>query len=304
MSAPLDLSQFHKTLGHLFPDNPISSEEWSSFRLSPDKVQEFQEQGFITKIPLLRAEQVEILRQEYNQFLSPIKHHNHSLFHEFHANESGDPNNVLMHCLGGWRITPGFHDLVFHPKIVAIASQLLGEIPIRLWHDQLFAKPPRHGGCVSWHQDYSYWTRTTPMNHITVHIALDEQTVDNGCLHYIPKSHHWTRNGGPLPIVDRNFGDMESVKTILSEDELQNFKPVPMLLKPGEAAFHAALTLHGSFPNRSDSCRRAAVVNYFGDGTRSATDEPLLLGVPALSNGTRLEGQFFPLVFDPKWVCK
>jgi ectoine hydroxylase-related dioxygenase (phytanoyl-CoA dioxygenase family) len=39
---------------------------------------------------------------------------------------------------------------------------------------------------VAWHQDYSYWTRTTPMQHLTVHIALDDQRPENGVLQYVP----------------------------------------------------------------------------------------------------------------------
>ena len=49
---------------------------------------------------------------------------------------------------------------------------------VRFWHDQLFCKPARHGGVVAWHQDYSYWTRTVPMNHLTCWIALDDAAVD------------------------------------------------------------------------------------------------------------------------------
>jgi ectoine hydroxylase-related dioxygenase (phytanoyl-CoA dioxygenase family) len=44
---------------------------------------------------------------------------------------------------------------------------------------------------VIWHQDYSYWTRTTPVDHISCWIGLDDSTIDNGCLHYVPGSHHW-----------------------------------------------------------------------------------------------------------------
>ena len=62
------------------------------------------------------------------------------------------------------------------------ASQLLGG-PVRFWHDQLFCKPAHHGGVVAWHQDYSYWTRTEPMSHLTCWIALDDSDRDNGCLY-------------------------------------------------------------------------------------------------------------------------
>ena len=56
------------------------------------------------------------------------------------------------------------------------ASQLLGGA-VRFWHDQLFCKPAKHGGVVAWHQDYSYWTRTKPMAHLTCWIGLDDSTT-------------------------------------------------------------------------------------------------------------------------------
>jgi len=58
------------------------------------------------------------------------------------------------------------------------ASQLLGDKPVRFWHDQLFYKPAKKGGVVAWHQDYSYWTRTKPIAHITCWTALDDATIE------------------------------------------------------------------------------------------------------------------------------
>src|SRR5256885_674880 len=80
---------------------------------------------------------------------------------------------VLFHALGAWRITPGFHDLLWNPAFTVPASQLLGGA-VRFWHDQLFCKPAHHGGVVAWHQDYSYWTRTQPLAHLTCWIGLDD----------------------------------------------------------------------------------------------------------------------------------
>ncbi len=45
-----------------------------------------------------------------------------------------------------------------------------------------------------------------------VHVALDDQTPDNGGLMYVPGSHRWTREGNPLPVLDFNFKDMEGIK--------------------------------------------------------------------------------------------
>ncbi len=139
-------------------------------------------------------------------------------------NETNDPNHVLFHALGAWRCSKLFHDLVWHISVVIKAQQLLGgslrynlkyQNNIRFWHDQLFCKPPGNGACVAWHQDFSYWTRTTPMAHLTVHIALDDQSKENGCLHYIPGSHKWPL----LPITSRHFNDMDSIFTVLTEEQ-------------------------------------------------------------------------------------
>jgi len=54
------------------------------------------------------------------------------------------------------------------------------------------------------------------------------------------------------------------------------------------------------FPwNRTNRPRRAMVINVVRDGVHSATDEPLLDGVPTIGKGKALDGQFFPLLYDP-----
>jgi hypothetical protein len=56
------------------------------------------------------------------------------------------------------------------------------------------------------------------------------------------------------------------------------------------------LMIHGSFENRSNIPRRATVINAFRDGVRSDTDEVLLEGVPIISRGKIMAGQYFPLL--------
>ena len=216
------------------------------------------------------------------------------LFHEYHSNESKDPNAVLFHALGAWRTGPAFHDVLWSPAFLVPASQLLGG-PVRFWHDQLFCKPAHHGGVVAWHQDYSYWTRTEPMSHLTCWIALDDSDRDNGCLYYVPGSHRWKL----LPVTGLT-GNMDEIMTVLTPEQKQAFLPVPIELKRGQCTFHHPLMVHGSYANRSGRPRRATLINAFRDGVRSASDDPLLEGVPPVPSGARMEGQFFPLLFDPQ----
>ncbi len=289
-AMPDDLSTVHEPLGVLFRQ-PSDAAGWDRYRLTADQVALFHRQGFLSGIRILSDEQIDLLRAELAQLMDPA-HPRHHLFYEFHSNESGNPGAVLFHALGAWRIEPGFHDILWHPAFLVPASQLLGG-PVRFWHDQLFSKPAHHGGVVAWHQDYSYWTRTQPMAHLTCWIGLDDSTRENGCLQYIPGSHRWDL----LPITGL-AGNMEEIMTVLSPRQREEFRPAAIELRRGECAFHHPLMVHGSYQNRTDQPRRATVVNVFRDGVRSASDDELLTGVPIIPKGREMRGRFFPLLFD------
>lgn len=286
-----DLSTKHQLISDLF-NWPTKSSEWEQYKLSNEQLDFFKEFGYLSDIKLLDEWQVDRLNKELEEIVDP-KHPLNGLFHEFHSNESGDPDSVLFHALGAWRITEGFHDVIWNPAFAMAASQILGNKAVRFWHDQLFCKPATHGGVVAWHQDYSYWTRTGPMQHLTCWVGLDDATTENGCLYYVPKSHNW----GLLDKPDL-AGDMEGLMKYLTEEQKAEFNPIPIELKKGYATFHHPLMVHGSFPNKSSRSRRAFVLNVFTDGTESNTDETLLKGVPAIKTGNKMEGQFFPLIFS------
>jgi ectoine hydroxylase-related dioxygenase (phytanoyl-CoA dioxygenase family) len=286
-----DLSTRHEPLTDLFP-RLSKAEAFERYRLSDEQVAFFHENGYLAGVRILEEHQIDALLEELAGLLNPA-HPGHDLFYEYHSNESTDPSRVLFHALGAWRIEPGFHDLLWNPAFTVPASQLFGG-PVRFWHDQLFCKPSRHGGVVAWHQDYSYWQRTKPMAHLTCWIGLDDARHDNGCLQYIPGSHHWEL----LPPTGV-AGGMETIREFLTPQQVAQFQPFAVELKKGECAFHHPLMIHGSYANSTDRQRRAAVINAFRDGVCSASDEPLLAGVPPIKSGEKMDGQFFPLLFDP-----
>jgi ectoine hydroxylase-related dioxygenase (phytanoyl-CoA dioxygenase family) len=285
-----DLSRHHRPVSKLFAS--ISQEIEARSQLTSEQLRFFNDNGYLAGVKILDAKQIDALREELEALFDP-NHAGHHLFYEYHSNESATPETVLFHALGAWRITPGFHDVLWNPAFTVPAAQLLNGA-VRFWHDQLFCKPPRHGGVVAWHQDYSYWTRTEPMTHLTCWIGLDDSTRENGCLHYVPGSHRWRL----LPITGL-AGDMHAIQSVLSDEQRRAWNPVAVELKAGEASFHHPLMVHGSFENRTDRPRRATVINVFRDGTRSMSDTPLLEGVPAIPAGQAMGGRFFPLLYDP-----
>ena len=93
---------------------------------------------------------------------------------------------------------------------------------------------------------------------------------------------------------------MHEIMTVLTPEQKEAFQPVRVELKRGECSFHHPLMVHGSYANTSEMPRRATVVNVFRDGVQSASNEELLVGVPPIAKGAAMQGQFFPLLYDPQ----
>jgi ectoine hydroxylase-related dioxygenase (phytanoyl-CoA dioxygenase family) len=294
-AAAPDLGLVHQPLTTLFA-RPESPEAWARHALSAEQVREFRDRGYVSGIRLLDEGQIDALRAELAEVTRP-DHAGREHFYEYHSDESAATDTVLFHALGAWRVRPAFHDLLWNPAFLVPAWQLLGG-GVRMFHDQLFAKPARHGGVVAWHQDYSYWTWTEPMSHLTCWVGLDDVDESNGCLHYIPGSHRWG-------LVEKTTlaGDMEAVRERLAPGQRADFDhQVPIVLRRGEATFHHPLLMHGSYANRSDRPRRATVINVFADGVRSNMDSANMPGAdhyPKIPKGEPMAGSGYPLLFDP-----
>ena len=93
-------------------------------------------------------------------------------------------------------------------------------------------------------------------------------------------------------------GDLLGIVNYLTPEQRKEFNPIPVETKAGEAIFHHPLTLHGSGENKSDRPRRAFVINVFADGVASDSDDALLAGVPPVPKGQKIDGRFFPLLFE------
>lgn len=288
-----DLSEHHELIGNMFP-KMSAKEAWNNYKLSDDQVSFFNEFGYLHNIKILEDDQINKLREDLEIVIDP-SNPKKDLFYEFHSNESEDPDKTLFHSLGHWRITEGFHDILWNPRFMVAACQLLGNKAVRFWHDQLFYKPAHHGGVVAWHQDYSYWTRTTPMQHLTCWVGLDDVSKENGCIYYIPKSQKWE-----LLDMPNLTGNMDGLNKFLDENQQKEFaNKVAIEMPKGFGTFHHPLMVHGSYENSSARPRRAFVLNVFGDGTISNSNDALLEGVNVIEKGKKMGGRFFPLLYDP-----
>lgn len=286
---PGTLHEHHVPLTGRFP----AWADVARFRLRDAEMARFHQQGFLAGLDLLGPDDVAELRARLERIgarLDELAPH----LYEVEAAWLERPDEVVLHFLGAWKVDELFHDLVFHPGVTVPLAQLLDVERLRFWHDQVFWKPPRHPGVVPWHQDYSYWTRTGPPAHATAFIALDDMGPENGGLEYVAGSHRW----GLLPTQDFG-GDLDALARSLSDEQRAEFRPVPIRLRAGQMAIHHSHLVHGSRGNATDRPRRAAVLNYFADGTRVVDgSQPLLAGVEAIPEGAPVRGAHFPLVLD------
>src|SRR4051812_30417088 len=124
-----DLSKVHHLVSSLFKW-PATKEEWDSYRLTQDQIDSFKTNGFLAGVKMLDEQQIQTLGSELSEIVDP-HHPGNELFYEFHSNESADANTILFHALGAWRVMPGFHDVLWNPRFVMAASQLLGDVPVR-----------------------------------------------------------------------------------------------------------------------------------------------------------------------------
>jgi ectoine hydroxylase-related dioxygenase (phytanoyl-CoA dioxygenase family) len=116
-------------------------------------------------------------------------------------------------------------------------------------------KPAFHGSAHGLHQDSAYWPMDPPAL-VTVSIALDDATPENGCIQVIPGSHRWG-----LQAWGRIARDRDEPLTDREDVDLSGRVDVP--LKAGSALLFHSLIVHGSGPNNSPRSRNTALYAYF-----------------------------------------
>jgi len=121
----------------------------TSVALSAEDVRFFEENGYVKGGRVLDDAQIAALRDGLEAIRSG-RNPRISELYEVDEDYRRDPERNVFHFLGAWLIDAAFHDVLFHAAITVKAAQLLGTEHVRFWHDQVFYKPPRHPGVVTW----------------------------------------------------------------------------------------------------------------------------------------------------------
>lgn len=165
--------------------------------------------------------------------------------------------NVFRQCMRLAGIHPPMKELMYDPSIGKLCCDLEGIDGIRIWHDQALFKGP-YGNPTSFHLDNPYWSFSS-RNAISIWIALDEITLKNGCMYYLPGTHKLASF--------ENVGIGENVGGIFKiYPEWRKLEAVAAPCPAGTAVFHNGLTAHGAGANMTPRPRRAMTCAYMPDG--------------------------------------
>jgi phytanoyl-CoA hydroxylase len=164
-----------------------------------------------------------------------------------------------------YHLDPRLMAMAHKPELLAFVESLLGG-PAEVFQDMALLKPAGFGREKPWHQDHAYFNLPLGTPVVGVWIALDEATLDNGCMVFLPGAHR----EGPLPHFNRR--DWQ----ICDTDVLERHGKLAAPLPPGGCLIFDGLTPHGTATNRSNQRRRALQFHYIPKGTpRTSTDERL-----------------------------
>lgn len=134
-----------------------------------------------------------------------------------------------------------------------IVQQLLGPTVSAGIAHAIF-KPAGHGAPTPWHQDEAYWDPSWQYQNVSIWMPLQEATLDNGCLWFMPGSHEWD----VLP--HQSIGGDARIHGLEMVDPSVLVDPVACPLPAGGITIHRNRTAHYAGPNTSPIPRRALIL--------------------------------------------
>lgn len=151
--------------------------------------------------------------------------------------------------------SPLYWEVATSPAVLDCVAALLGD-DVRFHHSKLNLKSAEGGAAIGWHQDYAFFPHTN-FDLAACGIALDDATLENGCLLVIPGTHRG-------PILSHRNAEEKFVGQITDPDAatIEEKKAVPVELRAGDMSIHHASVIHGSVSNTSTKNRRLLIFQY------------------------------------------
>ncbi|SRR5581483_5589285 len=225
-------------------------------QLTKDQIEFYENNGYLVLRSLVKPDEIVWLREIYDRLFAERAGRERGEQFDLAGPDEEGVEAKLPQILNPSRYAPEIQNGRFQAAAFAIVRQLLGETAEMLGDHAIF-KPARTGVETPWHQDEAYWDPQFEYNSLSIWIPLQEATIQNGCMWFVPGSHrsdiliHRSIGNDPrvhgLEIVGRTFPDA-----------------VACPISAGDCTVHHNRTIHYTGPNVSDVPRRALIL---GGGT-------------------------------------
>lgn len=210
---------------------------------TPQQVAFYREQGYLKFGRIFASAEMDALRDHVDEMIANLP-------------EGKRPEGMdVPHFQDPWLFR-----YLADPRVLDVIQDFIGP-DIVLWSSHFIAKPKGDGKAVPWHTDGAYWNgRLDPMEVITLWLAVDPSTLENGCMRVIPGSH--TAFKAAIDAYVPVDGEANVFGSRIPPELIDEDRAVDLELKVGECSFHDAWTIHGSNPNNSSMRRCGYTMRY------------------------------------------
>ncbi|MCB9392691.1 MAG: phytanoyl-CoA dioxygenase family protein [Acidimicrobiaceae bacterium] len=258
------MRRVHDESRPLTDPTPDERRQGERYLVTDDDRAAFARDGYVHLTGVMSDDEMLEIEAVYDRFLRGEIAVAGKDFNDMTTGEHGtDPTGyAVINVMVPRRYLTSWQGNLFERRAHSIAQQLCGE-GMTIDFDQLLAKSPgREDAVFAWHQDQAYWIDTDDRRTATCWLAIDDSTIENGCMQFLPGSHREpVRPHRPL------HGDRGASHTLVT-DLRDGDVMVPVEIRRGDITVHNESVLHGSGGNTSaGSYRRAYIVALRSEST-------------------------------------
>ncbi|NQX39902.1 Ectoine hydroxylase-related dioxygenase, phytanoyl-CoA dioxygenase (PhyH) family [Pedobacter steynii] len=224
-------------------------------KVSPANIKFYKESGYLVAEQLLSSDEIDELKIETVEIFKGNRGHVDGMVDpENLTNDEILKKYVAIHF--PHKISEVIKTYLNHEKVVDILTKIVSP-NVKCMQSMLFVKAPGKAG-QAWHQD-EYYIPTRDKSLIGVWIAIDNATIENGCLWIVPGSNKPGYIMKRVPNSSKEYADVDTVD--VSGFTKENI--IPVEVKSGSVVFFNGYTLHSSLKNKTTDCFRTALVNHY-----------------------------------------
>jgi ectoine hydroxylase-related dioxygenase (phytanoyl-CoA dioxygenase family) len=233
--------------------------------LTDEQVKFYHDNGYLGLENVVPMAQIEEARRVVGELVEQSRTiTSHTAVYDLEPEHSAE-RPLLRRIKAPTNVHPFFDQLMRSDAILDCLEPLIGP-NMRFQGDKLNMKTAAIGSPVEWHQDVAFYPHTND-DLLAVGVALDDCTLENGCLLVIPGSHRG-------PTLDHHQDGYFVGAISPSREDVDLTQAVPVEVRAGGISIHHVAALHGSAPNTSSRPRRLLLYQY------AAADAWPLSGVP------------------------